>query len=153
MRTAIMAVDPKRGLIDTNIVILREWMSADVLPDEAAISAVTLAELSAGPHAVLGDDAPAQLERARRTAILQSAESEFEPLPFDTNAARIYGQISGVVRALGRSPRARHADLQVAATAAAHGLPLYTTNADDYVGLESLVTVVAVPRPAGRPNP
>ena len=73
-----------RGLIDANIVILRDWLSPDVLPDQVAISAVTLAELSVGPHAVLGDDEAARIERARRTAILQRAESEFDPLPLYT---------------------------------------------------------------------
>lgn len=38
-----------RGLVDTNILILRAWIDPRELPDEVAISAVTLAELSAGP--------------------------------------------------------------------------------------------------------
>ena len=46
---------PRRGLLDTNIMILRSWIDPDDLPDEMAISAVTLAELSAGPHEVRPD--------------------------------------------------------------------------------------------------
>jgi hypothetical protein len=61
-----MSADHHNGLIDTNIVILRDWVAADVLPDEVAISAVTPAELPAGPHAVQGDDVEAPIERARR---------------------------------------------------------------------------------------
>jgi predicted nucleic acid-binding protein len=142
-----MPAEHTRGLVDTNIVILRARLTPDVLPDHVAISAVTLAELSAGPHAVVGDDPPARVERGRRTAILQRTESEFDPLVFDAPAARAYGQLSGAVRAHGRTPRRRHADLQIAATAVANGLPLYTTNPDDYAGLEEWLTVVPVPQP------
>jgi predicted nucleic acid-binding protein len=39
----------RRGLLDTNIMILRSRIAPDELPDEMAISALTLAELSAGP--------------------------------------------------------------------------------------------------------
>lgn len=142
-----MPTDHRSGLVDTNIVILRDRLAPIELPEEIAISAVTLAELSAGPHAVVGDDAPARAERGRRISILQRAESEFEPLAFDAPAARVYGQLSGAVRALGRTPRRRHADLQIAATAAVNGLPLYTTNPDDFAGLEEWVSVVPVSRP------
>lgn len=142
-----MTTEPRRGLVDTNIVILRGRLDPDDLPDEMAISAVTLAELSAGPHSVVGDDAAARAERGRRIAILQQAESEFDPFPFDAPAARVYGQMAGAVRALGRTPRRRRADLQIAATAAANALPLYTTNPDDFTGMEEWVTIMAVRRP------
>jgi predicted nucleic acid-binding protein len=142
-----MPAEHSRGLIDTNIVILRDRLTPDDLPDELAISAVTLAELSAGPLAVVGDDSAARVERGRRTAILQRVESEFDPLPFDAPAARVYGQLSGAVIAFGRTPRRRHADLQIAATAVTHGLPLYTTNPDDYAGLDEWLTLVPVSRP------
>lgn len=137
----------QRGLVDTNIVILRQSIDPAALPDEVAISAITLAELSVGPHAVLGDDEAARLERLTRTMILQRTEHEFDPLPFDAAAARIFGQLVGSVLAVGRAVRRRHADLQIAATAAAHRLPLYTTNPRDYVGTEAWVQVIAVPRP------
>ena len=141
----------RRGLVDTNIVILRDWIPAGALPEEIAISAVTLAELSAGPHAVGGVDPAARIERARRTAILQRVESEFDPLAFDASAARIYGQLAGAVFAYGRTPRRRHADLQIAATAVANRLRLYTTNPDDYAGLDGWLTLVPVPRPSAAP--
>ncbi len=146
-----MPAEHTRGLVDTNIVILRDRLAPDVLPDEVAISAVTLAELSAGPQAVVGDDPPARAERGRRTAILQRTESELEPLVFDAPAARVYGQLSGAVRDHGRAPRHRHADLQIAATAVANGLPLYTTDPDDYAFLEEWLTLVPVPRPSDTP--
>lgn len=86
-------------------------------------------------------------ERARRTEALQRAESEFDPVPFDAEAARIYGRVTAAVVATGRQPRRRIADLMIAATAIAEALPLYTTNPGDYSGLEKLVRVVPVTRP------
>ncbi|MDX6395847.1 MAG: hypothetical protein QOJ73_6910 [Streptosporangiaceae bacterium] len=131
-----------RGLIDTNIVIHLAALDGAGLPDEMVISAVTLAELSAGPHHT-SDPA----ERARRMSVLQHAESTFEPLPFDTDAARAFGLISAAVLAAGRTPRRRIADLMIASTAVANRLPLYTTNAGDFTGIGDLLTVVAVQRP------
>jgi predicted nucleic acid-binding protein len=132
-----------RGLIDTNIVIHLTALDFSLLPDEMVISSVTLAELSAGPH--LTDD-PA--ERARRISVLQHTEATFDPLPFDAEAARAYGVICAAVRASGLPPRWRIAGLMIASVAAANRIPLFTTNPDDFVGLDRLVTVVAIPRPA-----
>ena len=141
-----------QGLLDTNIIILRGWIDPDELPDEMAISAVTLAELSAGPHLVRSADEDhgyAAAERARRMEVLQRAEAEFDPIPFGAEAARAYGRIVAAVAAHGRSPRRRVADQQIAAIALVESLPLYTTNPDDYAGLEGLIAVVPVKRPAG----
>jgi predicted nucleic acid-binding protein len=146
----------RQGLLDTNILILRRWIDSAELPDEMAISAITLAELSAGPHQVrpnteqdLYDE---HEERSRRTEALQRAESEFDPVPFDAEAARIYGRVTAAVVAAGRKPRRRIADLMIAATAIAEDLPLYTTNPGDYAGLERLVRVVPVTRPSLSPE-
>jgi predicted nucleic acid-binding protein len=136
---------PARGLLDTNILILRRWIDHAELPTEMAISAVTLAELSAGPHEVRGNDERA--ERARRMNVLQHAEAEFDPIPFDVEAARVYGQVSAATIAIGRKPRPRVADLMIASTAVAEGLALFTTNPDDFQGLDDLLTVVPVTRP------
>jgi len=138
-------------MLDTNIVILRRWINQDELPDEMAISAITLAELSAGPHEVRGNDEQhaydERAERARRLETLQRAESEFDPVPFDAEAARIYGRVAAAVIAAGRKPRRRLADLMIAATAIAERLPLYTTNPADFAGLDRLLRVIAVSRP------
>jgi predicted nucleic acid-binding protein len=132
-----------RGLLDTNILIHWPALDAAALPDEMAITAVTIAELAAGVHV---DVSPS--ERAARIDILQRAESGFDPLPFDIAAARVYGRIAAAVREAGRSPRARVADQMIAAIAGAQGLPLFTTNPEDFLGLDGIVTVIAVPRPA-----
>ncbi len=131
-----------RGLIDTNVLIHLAALDAAHLPGEMVISAVTLAELSAGPHHT---DDPA--ERARRMSVLQHAEATFEPLPFNTEAARTFGLVSAAVVAAGRQPRRRIADLMIASIAVANRLALYTTNPGDFTGLDDLGTIVAVPRP------
>ena len=131
-----------RGLIDTNILIHLAALAPQQLPDEMVISAVTLAELSAGPHHT---DDPA--ERARRTSVLQHAEATFDPLPFDAEAARMYGMVAAAVLASGRKPRGRFGDLMIASMAIVNGLPLYTTNPNDFAGLADLLTLVAVDRP------
>jgi predicted nucleic acid-binding protein len=140
-----------RGLLDTNIMILRKWVNSAELPDEMAISAITLAELSAGPHQVRRNDAQSgydeHTERARRLDVLQRAENEFDPIPFDAEAARLYGRVTAAVIATGRKPRRRIADLMIAAIAIAEDLPLFTTNPGDFTGLEHLLTVVPVTRP------
>jgi predicted nucleic acid-binding protein len=95
--------DPRsRGLLDTTILIHLAALDAAGLPDEMVISAVTLAELSADPHAT--DDAA---ERARRTSVLQHTEATFDPLPFDADAARMYGMVCAAAGAAGRTPRRR----------------------------------------------
>jgi len=130
---------PPQGLLDTSVVIDLDVVDPNLLPDESAIAAVTLAELAAGPHAT-GDEQ----ESARRQDRLQWAAATWDPLPFDTNAARMYGRIFAAVRAVGRTSRPRLADLLIASTAAANGLLLYTRNPADFVGLEELVTVKVV---------
>jgi predicted nucleic acid-binding protein len=146
-----MAGDHEQGLLDTNIMILRKWVDPDELPSEMAISAITLAELSAGPHEVRRNeeqnDYDEHAERARRLDVLQRAENEFDPIPFDAEAARIYGRVCAAVVSTGRKPRRRVADLMIAAIAIAEDLPLFTTNPDDFKGLEDLLTVVPVTRP------
>lgn len=128
------------GLIDTSVIV--DWAEADVitaLPDEVAVSTITLAELATGPH--LARD-PA--ERARRQVRLQQAEGAFEPIDFDRAAARSYGQVVAAVAAAGRSHRGRVTDLLIAAVAHAAHLPLYTRNPDDFAGLDGLIAVVVV---------
>ena len=140
-----------QGLLDTSIMILRKWINPAELPDQMAISAVTLAELSAGPHQVRRNDEQSDYdehaERARRLDVLQRAENEFDPIPFDAEAARIYGRVTAAVITAGRKPRRRLADLMIAAIAIAEDLPLFTTSPDDFAGLDHLLTLMPVTRP------
>lgn len=131
---------PPRGIIDTSVVIDLEQLDPAVLPVEVAVSSITLAELAAGPHAT--DDTE---ERARRQDRLQRTEAAFDPLPFDSEAARAYGRVYAAVSTAGRKARGpRAVDLLIAATACASDLPLFTRNPDDFRGLADLLQVVAV---------
>nr|WP_209067325.1 type II toxin-antitoxin system VapC family toxin [Arthrobacter pigmenti] len=126
--------------MDTSVVI--DWHDPAVvaaLPEEMAVSAVTVSELAAGPHLAVTPS-----EAARRQARLQEAVAMFDPIPFDGAAARSYGLIVAAVAGEGRKPRSRVADLLIAATARANGLDLYTRNGDDFVGLEDLVRVITI---------
>jgi len=129
-----------RGLVDTSVVIALERVDPTDLPAEIAISAITMAELAAGPHATTD---PA--ERARRQDRLQRAEAVFEPLPVDGGVARAYGRVYAAIAAAGGRARGRRAfDLLIAATALAAGLPLYTSDPRDVEELTDLLEIVAV---------
>jgi len=127
------------GLLDTSVLIDHDRLEPESLPKSTAISAVTLAELAAGPHATAD---PA--ERARRQDRLQWVSAMWEPLPFDAEAARAYARVYAAMRAQGRTSRVRLADLLIAATAVANGLPLYTRNPADFAPAQELVTLVPV---------
>ena len=131
--------DPTRGLLDTSVVIDHDVIDHRLLPDQSAIAAITLAELAAGPHATEDKD-----ERARRQDRLQWATATWDPLPFDAEAARIYGRIFAAARAAGQKSRSRLADLLVASTAAANNLPVYTRNPSDFDALKGIIKVVAL---------
>lgn len=137
-----MAETPRatRGLIDTSVVVDLEQIPASRLPAEVAVSALTMAELAAGPHAARNPE-----ERARRQDRLQRAEAVFDPLPFDGETARAYGRVYAAVAGSGRKARGpRAVDLLIAATALAAGIPLYTRNSTDFRTLDHLVDIVEV---------
>ena len=110
----------QRGILDTSAVVLLGRLHASDLPQEPVITAVTLAELS--------------------------AEADFEPLPFDADAARAFGRVAASLRASGRKVQARSYDAMIAATAIATHLPLYTVNPDDFTGIEGL-DLHSIPHP------
>lgn len=123
-----------RGILDTSTVILLGRLTDPArLPDEPVITAITLAELSAGPLLATDGD-----ERAARQAHLQQAETDFEPLPFDAAAARAFARVAATLRSTGRKPAARAYDALIAATAIATDLPLYTCNPKDFEQIPEL---------------
>ena len=120
-------------ILDTSVLL---GPDPGVIEAEVAISAISLAELHFG---VLVASSPAvRAERLRRLSII---EKTFDALPVDDSVAREYGRLAAAVVAAGRQPRARLADLLIAATAAAHQATLWTRNASDLVGLEGVVDV------------
>jgi len=133
--------DPQ-GLLDTSTLLLLPRINDPfVLPEIPLISTITLAELSVGPLVTDGD-----AERARRTAQVQQAEADFEPIAFDSQAARAFGHVAASLRRSGRKPRARAFDALIAATAIANGLPLYTCNPSDFTDIDGLtIRIVSLP--------
>jgi tRNA(fMet)-specific endonuclease VapC len=121
-------------MLDTSTVILLGRITDPAtLPEDAVISAITLAELSVGPHV-----ASSEAERVARQAHLQQAEADFDVVAFDALAARVFGAVAAALREAGRKPAARAYDALIAACAIAHGLPLYTCNPADFNGIEQL---------------
>lgn len=134
----------EEGILDTSVIAALKLYDPAELPDTIFITAITLGELSYGPHAT--DDL---VKRAARVAVLQHVESTFDPLPYDQDAARFYGQICAAVRAACRGPRGRVADLMIAAIAASYDLPLFTAHPGDFTGSAGFVEVVGI---QARPN-
>ncbi len=137
-------VRAERGVLDTSTVILLQRLTdANALPAEPLITAVTLAELAVGPLVASEEE-----ERATRQAHLQQAEADFDPLPFDADAARAFGGVAASLRRAGRKASARAYDAMIAATAIANGLPVHTCNPDDFSGIDGLVVnAIPVPNP------
>jgi hypothetical protein len=126
-------------MLDTSAVIDLPALDPARLPVEAAIPAIVLAELAQG--VAMTKSAEQVMIRSQRLADIEAA---FAAIPFDREAARRYGTLVALTIATNRDPRPRRIDLMIAATAAAHGLPLYNRNPDDFRGLDSAVTVIAI---------
>jgi toxin FitB len=126
-----------RAILDTSVLIGDD---PSLLPDEASISVVSLAELHFGLLLARDSD-----ERARRLRRLGFVEAEFDPVPIDAEIARTWGALASLSVERGLQPRRRAMDLLIAATARALGLPLITLD-DDLLPLSDAVDIVS-PRP------
>lgn len=134
-----MAERHAAGVLDTCTYIDLGLLDPDVLPEVPELTAVTMAELHQGVAMARSDAA-----KAARTEKLAAALVEFDPLPFDGEAAARYGTLVAMTLAARRDPKPRRMDLMIAAIASARGLPLYTRNGADFQGLDEVLTVVAV---------
>jgi predicted nucleic acid-binding protein len=112
-----------KAIVDTSILIAREQhQELASLPDEFAVSVMTLAELMGGVLMA------ADVDRSRRMQTLRDVETGLKPLPVDEAVARAYANMAAESRRLGRKPGI--IDMLIAATAIANDLPLYTQDAD-----------------------
>ncbi len=103
----------------------------------AAISSISLGELHFGLLVARDDDV-----RAQRAIRLGAVEARFpDPLPVDDRVAREWGRLQAAVAKAGGKPRARMADLVIAATANVHGAVLLTHNLRDFNLVSGLVDV------------
>ncbi|MFI5655198.1 type II toxin-antitoxin system VapC family toxin [Streptomyces anulatus] len=134
-----MAERHRTGVLDTCTYIDLDILEPERLPVLPALTAISLAELQQGV-AMARDP----LVRAARMEKLGAAVADFEPLPFDADAAARYGTLVTLVLAARRDPRPRRLALMIASIASVRDLPLYTRNADDFEGLENALTVVGL---------
>lgn len=126
-----------RGLADTSVFIARESrrpLDVAALPDEIAVSVITIGELHAGVLAATDVET-----RDRRLATLTEA-SGFAPLPVDDRVARAWARLRVLLRDAGQ--RLPVNDSWIAATALAHDLAVITQDRD-YAALPDL-EVIAV---------
>lgn len=115
-----------RGVLDTSVFIADEQgraLATDRLPDEAAISVVTLAELELGVHMAASEAA-----RGLRLRTLHAAQGTFVALPIDGDVASAFAELVATARRGGRRPKVQ--DAWIAATARAHGVAVYTQDRD-----------------------
>ncbi len=115
-----------RGVLDTSVFIADEQqrpVASDQLPDEAAVSVVTLAELELGVHLAASESV-----RARRLRTLQAIQSTYVALPVDEAVASAFAELVATTRRAGRRPKVQ--DAWIAATARAHDVAVYTQDAD-----------------------
>ena len=115
-----------RGLLDTSVFIAGEQkreLASSRLPDEAAISVVTLAELQLGVHLAATEE-----RRARRLRTLQSAQATYVALPIDEAVASAFSELVATARRAGHRPKVQ--DTWIAATARAHAVAVYTQDSD-----------------------
>ena len=129
------------GMADTNCLVLLERLDQAALPDRLLTSAVSVAELAAGPGLAADPG-----ESASRQIRLQQVLRTVETVPFDEDAAMSFASVAASRRRLGRKVAARSLDALIAATALSRGLTLYTCNPHDFEGIDGL-HVVAVPHP------
>jgi predicted nucleic acid-binding protein len=125
-----------RGLLDTSVFIASEQnrqLERDQLPDEAAISVVTLAELELGVHMAAGEAA-----RSRRLRTLMAANATYAALPIDTEVAAAFARLVAVARQAG--VLAKTQDVWIAATALVHAVPVYTQDTD-FDALSGIVVI------------
>src|ERR1700751_4079314 len=128
----------ERALLDTSVVIDYPASAVAAQASTAAVSTITLAELSYGLNT------PDPLLNAAREQRYHWITTTFDPIPFDTRAARIYGALCATVRAVGRDPKPRRFYLLIAAVAVALDVPLITRNAADFAGIHDRLGVIAI---------
>ncbi len=126
-----------RGLLDTSVFIASEQgrgLAADRLPDEAAVSVVSLAELELGVQL-----ASSESIRTRRLRTLRAVQSTYVALAVDQDVASAFAELVAGARRAGRRPKVQ--DAWIAATAHAHAVPVYSQD-DDFNGFPIDVVLV-----------
>lgn len=125
-----------RGLLDTSVFIAgvqERSLEAERLPDDAAVSVVTLAELALGVQMAASVDV-----RARRLAALGAVRGLYVALPIDDDVAEAFAAVVAAARREGRRPKVQ--DAWIAATARVQRVPVYTQD-DDFDAMPGIEVV------------
>jgi predicted nucleic acid-binding protein len=115
-----------RGILDTSVFIADEQertLDKERLPDELAVSVVTVAELMLGVHLATSESA-----RGKRLVTLRSMQSAYDALPVNDDVAAAFAELVASARRAGRRPKVQ--DSWIAATAYAHGAAVCTQDSD-----------------------
>lgn len=121
-----------RGLADTSVFIAREdgrAMNSEALPDELAVSIITIGELRAG--VLVAETVEA---RDRRLGTLTAA-LQLEPVPIDESVTAEWARLRVLLR--DSNQRMPVNDSWIAATAMALEVPIVTQD-DDFPVVEGL---------------
>lgn len=121
-----------RGLLDTSVFIAAEGgrpLRADLLPDESAVSVVTLAELQAGVLAAI------DVETRARRMLTVGAVADVELIGIDESVAHLWARMR--VELAGSGRRVNVNDLWIAASAASLDLPVVTQD-DGFAAVEGI---------------
>jgi tRNA(fMet)-specific endonuclease VapC len=116
-------------VIDSSVLIALERQPKAPLPavadEPSAIAAVTASELLHGVHR-----AESARRRERRERFVEAVLDAVRVLPFDLNVARLHARLWSDLSREGQLIGAH--DLQIAATALFHGMPLLTANVREF---------------------
>jgi predicted nucleic acid-binding protein len=115
-----------RGILDTSVFIAGEGerpLAVERLPDEAAVSVVTLAELQLGVHMAVDVGV-----RAKRLETLRAVQATYVALPIDEAVAAAFAELVATARRAGHRPKVQ--DTWIAATARANAAAVYTQDRD-----------------------
>jgi predicted nucleic acid-binding protein len=117
---------PRAGLLDTSVFIAREsGRPLGDLPNQVAVSVVSIGELQLGVLAAVDDQA-----RARRADTLALARAA-DPIPISEAVMATWARLVADCRTAGLQKAVKLTNALIAATAVEHGLPVVTQD-DDY---------------------
>jgi predicted nucleic acid-binding protein len=128
-----------RGLLDTSVLIAIEGgrpLRTEAMPETTAISVVTKAELRLGIFAA-GD-----IETRDRRLMTFELANRIVSLPLDEAVSRVWAQMRAYASASGRKVSIN--DMWIAATAAAHEIPVLTQDGD-FDALNGVAGLTVIP--------
>lgn len=127
-----------RAVLDTSVLIAREQGRPlqRPLPDQVAISVISIAELELGVLVAADPDT-----RAQRLRTLSNVRALASALPIDERTASAYAELAARSLAAGRKPRIH--DTWIAATALVNHTEVWTQDEDfsDFAGTVPVVRI------------